>query len=443
MTSADMFDHDSACKYIEDAASLGSRLGLGRIEKLCELLGNPEDKLRFIHIAGTNGKGSVAAMISSVLRCAGVRVGMYYSPALCGLTDHYRINGELITEDEYAMCVSEVAKANDRLIEELGESATQFELETAIAFVYFCKNHCDAVILECGMGGRDDATNIVKNKICCVFASISYDHMQYLGNTLTEIATVKAGIITSDCPVIAYGSSQEVIDVIQKRCDTTGSRLYVVDPEDITYTDTDTGICVSCEDCSDIQVALAGSYQAGNAATAIKALSVIGTDKLINGCKIDETVIRKGLADVKWPFRFECISDDPLIYVDGAHNEDAALKLAKTIGDRLSGRKIILVLGMFRDKEYEKVIGILGRTAHMIFALTVPDAKRALFAEDVADCARKCCGLVTVCDSIKDAYESAVSAAKAAGPDSAVVAAGSLSYLNEFARCGKDIGKSK
>ena len=443
MTLADKFDYKRACRYIEDAAVLGSRPGLERIGKLCDLLGNPEDSLRFIHIAGTNGKGSTAAMIASALKCAGVRVGMYYSPALCGITDHYRINGELISEDVYALCVSEVAKANDELIKETGESATQFELETAGAFVYFSKNHCESVILECGMGGRDDATNIVKNKICCVFASISYDHMQYLGNTLTDIADVKSGIITSDCPVIALTSSEEVVDVIKRRCDETESRLYPVDPADVSYTDDEDGIYIDYDEYSKVRVGLAGIYQAENAAVAIRTLTVIDREHLIEGCTVDENAIRKGLAEVKWPFRFERINDDPQVYVDGAHNEDAAIKLAKTIDDRLAGRTIILVLGMFRDKEYEKVIGTLAKCAHMIFTLTVPDAKRALFAEDVADCARKYCRLVTVCDSIKDAYESAVSAAKAAGPDSAVVAAGSLSYLNEFKQCGEDCGKSK
>ena len=443
MTLADKFDYKKACAYIEDAAKLGSRPGLERIGRLCKLLGDPEDKLRFIHIAGTNGKGSTAAMISSVLQCAGIRVGMYYSPSLCGLTDHYRINGELITEDEYAICVSEVAKANDSLTEECGESATQFELETAVAFVYFSKNHCDAVILECGMGGRDDATNIVKNKICCVFASISYDHMQYLGNTLTDIADVKSGIITSDCPVIALASSEEVVDVIKRRCAETESRLYPVDPADVSYTDDEDGICIDYEEYLKVRVGLAGTYQAENAAVAIRTLTVIDREHLIEGCTVDENAIRKGLAEVKWPFRFERINDDPQVYVDGAHNEDAAIKLAKTIDDRLAGRTIILVLGMFRDKEYEKVIGILAKRAHMIFALTVPDKSRALPAEDVAKCAKKYCEDVTVCDSIRDAYDKATEAAKAAGPDSTVVAAGSLSYLNEFARCGKDIGKSK
>lgn len=426
------FDHKEACRYIEDAAKLGSRPGLGRIGRLCDLLGNPEDELRFIHIAGTNGKGSTAAMISSVLQCAGAKVGMYYSPALCGLTDHFRINGELISEDEYARCVSKVARANDRLVKECNESATQFELETAVALVWFCKNHCDAVILECGMGGRDDATNIVRNKICCVFTSISFDHMQYLGNTLTDIAEVKSGIITSDCPVIALESCREVTDVIRKRCDETGSILYTVDPANVSYTVDEDGICINCEEYSNVRVGLAGAYQAENAAVAVKVLTVMDKEQLAKGCAMDESVIRKGLADVSWPFRFERIGEDPLIFVDGAHNEDAALKLTKTIEDRLRGRRIILVLGMFSDKEYEKVIAILAKCANMIFTLTVPDAARALTADKIAECALRYCKDVTVCNSIKEAYDLATLAARNEGVNTAVVAAGSLSYLHQF-----------
>ena len=190
MILAEAFDFREACRYVEDLGRLGSRPGMERICRLCDYLGNPQDDLRFIHVAGTNGKGSTGAMIASVLTCAGVKTGMYYSPAMTGIYDHFAINGEAISDAEYSGCVSKVAAANEKLINETGESATQFELETAVAFVYFRENRCDAVVLECGMGGRDDATNIVRNKICCVFASISYDHMQYLGNTLSQIADV-------------------------------------------------------------------------------------------------------------------------------------------------------------------------------------------------------------------------------------------------------------
>ena len=433
------FDYKEACKYIEDAAKLGSKPGLERIQGLCDILDDPQDDLRFIHIAGTNGKGSTACMIGSVLSKAGLRVGMYTSPAVFGIRDHYRINGEIISESDYADIVSAVAAANEKLINNTGDGATQFELETAVAFMYFSENHCDAVILECGMGGRDDATNIVKNKICCVFTSISFDHMQYLGNTLSDIAHVKLGIITSDCPVIALASCDEAAGVIKKRCDETGSRLYTVDPAVVSYTDDEDGICVDCEEYSKVRVGLAGAYQAENAALALRALTVIDKEQLIEGCAIDESAVRCGLADVKWPFRFERIGEDPLIFVDGAHNEDAALKLGKTIEDRLCGRRIILVLGMFRDKEYEKVIAILAKCAHKIFTLTVPDANRALAADIIAECAGRYCSDVTVCKSIEEAYRLSSLAAKKAGGNCAVVAAGSLSYLNEFKQCGEKI----
>ncbi|MBQ6575462.1 MAG: hypothetical protein IJL90_05080 [Lachnospiraceae bacterium] len=412
MTSDDM-TYESACAYIEDAARLGSRPGLSRIEELCAHLGHPEEKLRFIHVAGTNGKGSTAAMIASALAAAGLKTGMYYSPALCGPRDHYAINGVMISEDDYSSCISEVATANAML----SESATQFELETAAAFLYFGKNHCDAVVCECGMGGRDDATNIIKNKICCVITSVSFDHMQYLGNTLHEIAGVKAGIITSNCPVIALDSGCEVMDAIESRCRTTKSALYKVSPP-----------------YPDIACSLEGTFQKENATVAYKCLCVIRDENLIKGCRLTDDIIRKGIADTVWPFRFEKICSDPLVYVDGAHNERAAMMLEETITLDLAGYEKILVMGMFSDKEYDKVVSRLAPLASMIFTVQTPGSARALSAEDLAVCAKRYCGNVRACSDLEEAARLALKAANDVQGDKrgAVIACGSLSYLNGF-----------
>ena len=326
---AKTFDHSSACLYVSELGRLGSRPGLERIRRLCALLGDPQDDLSFIHIAGTNGKGSTGAFISSVLTASKVTTGMYYSPALCDISDHYMINGERISEEDYAYHVSKVAAANEKLIDETGESATQFEFETAVAFTLFRAERCDAVILECGMGGRDDATNIVKNKLCCVFASISFDHMQYLGNTLDKIADVKSGIITGSCPVIAFDSSKEATEVIRKKCEKTGSDLYTVESGDIaSEAIRPFGRTVDYDGFSDIEIGLSGSFQAENAALALRTVSVIRDKGLIEKADLTDDVIRMGMRSAKWPFRFERISEDPLIIVDGAHNEDAAKKRA-------------------------------------------------------------------------------------------------------------------
>lgn len=428
------FDYKHACDYVEVLAGLGSKPGFARIRGLCSILGDPQDDLRFIHIAGTNGKGSTAAFISSVLADAHIRTGTYYSPAVSTIRDHFMINGSLISEREYADCVSQVAAANEKLINETNESATQFEFETALAFVYFRKNHCDAVVLECGMGGRDDATNIVRNKICCVFASISYDHMQYLGDTLCKIADVKSGIITSDCPVIILDSSKEATGVIRQKCEKTGSRLYVVDPSDIRSTDEfPQGQKVTYAGISDAAIRLNGAFQPENAALAIKTLQVIGQYRLIPECVIDEDTIRSGLKKTKWPFRFECISTDPPVFVDGAHNEEAAVKLAKTIRNDLAGYETVLVMGMFADKEYEKAVAILAPLAKAVITVETPDNPRALPAQKLAECALLYCSNVHACSSITDACRLALDTGDA------VVACGSLSYLKKFFDALQDI----
>ena len=412
MILADL-SYEEACKYITDAAKLGSRPGLERIRDLCGNLDNPEDNLRFIHIAGTNGKGSVAAMISSALAAANLKVGMYYSPALKGIRDHFAINGSMISEEDYASAVSAVAKANSLLL----DSATQFELETAAAFWYFCQKRCDVVVLECGMGGRDDATNIVGNKIAAVITSVSFDHMQYLGNTLSKIAAVKAGIITEGIPVIALDSGKEVMEAVANRCRETGSTLYIVS-----------------EPYPAIETGLLGTFQKENAAIAYKALCVIRDDNLIAKCNLTEDTIRQGIAGTVWPFRFEKICDSPEVYVDGAHNERAARMLSETIREYLPDHKIILVMGMFSDKEYEKVVKILAPGAHMIFTVQTPDNPRALSADELSKCAKRYCKNVRACDSIGDAAQSSTELAGELSRKerTAVIACGSLSYLNDF-----------
>lgn len=430
------FDHNMACKYIEDAAGLGSRPGLDRIRGLCERLGHPEDKLRFIHVAGTNGKGSTSCMIAAALSETGLRVGMYYSPAISGITDHYMINGEPITESDFAASVSTVAAANEEMINDTGDGATQFELETAVAFTYFCEKNCDVVVMECGMGGRDDATNIVTNKLCCVITSVSYDHMQYLGDTLSKIASVKAGIITPGCPVITFDQGEEVLAAIRQRCDDTGSSLYTVDTSGIKSREVfPLGQIVSWEEFSDVVICLAGTFQAENAALAMRTLSVIYKLDLIPGCFIDEGVIGRGLKKARWPYRFECICSDPLMFVDGAHNADAAVKLLASIRQYLDGYKIVLIMGVFADKEYDKIVATLAKAAEMILTVQTPGNARALPAKDLAECAEKYCRSVRACDSIGNAYELALSAAEkmnGEGQRSAVVACGSLSYLHEL-----------
>ena len=433
MTSDKITDHASACRYIERSAALGSRPGLSRIRRLCEILGDPQDELKFIHIAGTNGKGSTAAMISSILTEAGLCTGMYTSPALTGITDHFRLNKEPVSDSDYDRCVSTVAAANEKLIEETGESATQFELETAIAFVCFRENHCDAVVLECVMGGRDDATNIVRDKICCVFASVSFDHMQYLGNTLSEIADVKSGIITSNCPVIAFDSAPDVVEVFRARCKETGSTLHVVKRSEIDSSpDFPFGQNITYKEFVNVPISLCGTFQAENAALALETVKVIRDNGLIPGFNPDDDKIITGIGRAHWDYRFWCIKKEPVVIVDGAHNEDAATKLCASVKQYLAGYDIILVIGVFADKEYDRIAAIMAPLATTVFTVETPDNPRALPAGELAKCVEKYCGKVHACSSVREACELSLEEALTSKNRSAIVACGSLSYLKLF-----------
>lgn len=413
-----------AIEYINAAGIRGSILGLSRMKKLCDILGNPEDELKFIHVAGTNGKGSTACFISTILTSAGYKTGMYYSPALSGNKDHYMIDGCLISDEDYSLCVESLVEANNKLKAQINEEATQFELETALAFLYFKMKKCDFVVLETGLGGEEDATNVVKNKVACVFTSISYDHMAILGNTLSEIASVKAGIIVNNCPVIAFNSSSEVIETIQNRCNATGSRLTVVDacPKEYFIN-------------KGIELSLRGTYQRDNALIAVNTIKEL--------CKlnidIDEEAIVKGLEIARWPYRYEKISDDPIIYLDGAHNPDAANRLYESLMEDYYDKDIIFVIGMFKDKDCEKVIGKLAPIAKEIYTLTTLDLNRALSNDEIKTIADKYCDKVYSC---KDIREAALLSTKALTnyKNGVVVAFGSLSYLDAIK---KEFNKEK
>ena len=433
LTLNDVSGFEAASAYMEEAAALGSRPGLERIRALCSFLGDPQDDLSFIHIAGTNGKGSTGVMIASALHACGLCTGMYYSPAVCGIKDHYMTDGAIISDEDYASAVSTVAAANKKLTESIGEGATQFELETAVAFLYFKSKNCDVVVLETGMGGTEDATNIVRNKICAVITSVSYDHMHYLGNTISEIASAKAGIITSDHPVIMLGSSPEVIEVVKNRCRETGSELYIADPVKIKMThDLPAGEIIDYDKFANVRIPLSGRFQGENAVVALTVLDVIRKRGLIPKADISDNAIRTGLAEVIWPFRFERISEDPLVMIDGAHNADAARKLRQTIEERFDGYTIILVIGMFRDKEYDKVLGTLATIAGTVITTEAPGNPRALPAKDLAKAASIYCTDTVAAGSVSDAYDIAAAAYKTAGEKSVIIACGSFAYLAEF-----------
>lgn len=426
-------NYQESIEYIEKSAARGSILGFKRIEVLCRLLGNPEKDLRIIHVAGTNGKGSTSAFIASILTKVGYRTGMYYSPAMTGIKDHYAINNVLISDEDYAEMVTKVADCNDSLHNIIGEYATQFELETAIAFLYFKERGCDAVVLETGLGGRDDATNIVDDKLLCVLTSISLDHTAILGDSIYEIAEIKSGIIKNGCRVVAFDSTEEATRAIVNACDSQGSKLTIVKDSDYTVGKeaTDDFLHVSCCGFDSIPIGLNGYYQGQNAALAIYAARALADE----GLSICDDDIISGLRDAYWPFRFEAISKEPLVIVDGAHNPGAVDKLYDTVVKEYSDKAIILVIGMFKDKDYSYVISKMASLASSIYTVTVPNEQRALAGKEIASIASNCCKDVYECSSITDgavlAYKKA-QMVKHDNKDACVIAYGSLSYLSIF-----------
>lgn len=400
---------EEAKAYIETVSQTGSILGLDNIQHLMNELGNVQEKLRIIHIAGTNGKGSTGAFIESTLIEAGYRVGRYTSPAVFDAFEVWRINKENITEKAYLFCLAKVKEACERMLAKGMVQPTVFEVETALAFVYFYEEKCDYVLLEVGMGGETDATNLIIHPVCSVITSVSMDHMQFLGNSLAEIAAAKAGIIKSGCPVVTIDTQKpEVLQVIQKMAEQKDAELIL-----------------SGEDALQIELPMKADYQIENSKLAITVCRKV--------IAVSDEIIKKGIEKTTWPGRFEQISEKPLIVIDGAHNEDAAKKLALTIENHFTNRKIAYIIGVLADKEYEKILEIMLPYAVQVYTVTPPN-KRGLDGHILAKEAEKLGKKAVYCESIKKAADLAVKETKAGQADM-VLAFGSLSYLAELKAC--------
>lgn len=421
-------NYKEAMEYMEEVNQYGSVLGLDNMRELCGRLGNPQNDLRFIHIAGTNGKGSVLAYLSTVFKAAGYKTGRYISPVIFEYRERIQVNGRPITKQALCECLEEIKQMVDEIVEEGLPHPTPFEIETVMAFLYFKKMKCDIVILETGMGGLSDATNIISNTVAAVFASISMDHMQYLGKTQEEIAENKAGIIKNGCYVISAVQKTEVLSILMKRAEDKNSPFFVVEEERITRVKY--GVekqRFSYEGYKDLEIGLAGKHQITNAALAVKVIDVLGQA----GYPVKEKALRTGLADTVWRGRFSVIGRKPLFIADGAHNEDGAKKLADSIRFYFTNKKIIYIMGILRDKEYDKIIGETYGLAQDIITITPPGNPRAMHAYDLAKEAEKFHPRVTASDSLEEAVELSY---LLADKDSVIIAFGSLSYLGGLIR---------
>lgn len=421
-------NYREAMDYIEELKPLGSVMGLENMRGLCERLGNPQDQLKFIHIAGTNGKGSVLSYISTVLQTAGYKVGRYISPTVLDYRERFQVDGRMITQSGLCKYLEPVRKAAKAMAEEGADHPTLFEVETAVAFLYFLDKGCDLVVLETGLGGTLDATNVVSTTVAAVFTSISMDHMEILGDSLEQIALAKAGIIKHKCYVISAKQPPEVMKVLRQAALLRKAKFFTADVGKAKHIKSGvTKQHFSYDKYKNLEIGMLGQFQIANAVVAVETLMMLARC----GFLVSEVKLREGLMQARWPGRFQVIGKKPLFIADGAHNEDASRKLAESIRNYYPDRRIIFIMGMLRDKEYDKVIRNTFELAEHIITVTPPIKERALSAYDLAQAVQEYHNSVTVADSVQEAVEIAY---LLAGEDkeTVIVAFGSLSYLGQL-----------
>lgn len=415
--------YEEAMEYIEKCNALGSVPGLDSIRRLVKALDDPQEKLPFIHVAGTNGKGSVSSFMANVLKESGYRVGRYISPTIFTYRERFQVSDKMISKKMLGELMEPVKAACESITEQGYPHPTSFEIETALAFLFFVEKKCDVVVLETGMGGRLDATNIIPAPILCVLTSISMDHMQFLGDTLSKIAEEKCGIIKENTFVCSAMQKEEVMNVVRRICAKKNAGLLTADAADAKKIKQGLEKQSFYLDGISYEITLGGSFQIENAVLAVRSLQWLSE----NGFeKVSTEKIREGLRKTIWRGRFGVIAKKPYFIVDGAHNEAAAQKLEESIRFYFTNKKIIYIMGMFRDKEYEKVIGLTAPYASQIITVATPGNPRALPALELAEAVRQVNPHVTNADSLEEAVEMSY---LFADRDSVIIAFGSLSFL--------------
>lgn len=422
--------------YIESLGNYGIVPGLTNMENLCEKLGHPQQRLQFVHIAGTNGKGSVLAFLSEILKEAGYKVGRYLSPTIFEYRERIQINGRSISRKDLAGQMTKLKKICEQLVEEGKPHPTAFEVETALCFQYFAEKDCDIVVLECGMGGLLDATNIISHTLVSVFTSISYDHMTFLGKTLREIASVKAGIMKPGSVAVALKGEEEAEAVLKEKAAELSIPITFAEPLSASGVKSQPEKqTFSYGDYKKLEITLAGRYQIANAVLTLEVVKALQK----TGIKISEKAVRQGLLKTVWPGRFQVIGRKPYFIADGAHNRDGAAKLAESVRFYFTNKRIIYIMGMLRDKEQEEVLKETAPYAEQI--LTVPTkGNRGLSSYDLACMAKEYHHSVTALDSVQEAVELAY---LMADKETVIIAFGSLSYLGELITLAGKISSDK
>ncbi len=411
---------EEAVAYIHSYGWEKHAPGLDRIRELLRRLGDPQDGLKFVHVAGTNGKGSVCACLASVLEAAGYRVGLNTSPHLERFHERIRVNGEEIGDRALAALTEEVREA----AEAMEEHPTEFELITAIAFLHFRRERCDIVVLETGLGGALDASNVIGTPELAVLTAMGMDHAAILGPTLMDIAAAKAGIIKSGGDVVSRGGCPEADAVFRRTCRERGAALTELDLSRLTVRRLSLeGTAFDFAPYEGLTVPLAGAYQAENAALALTALERLGE----KGWSVPEAGVRRGLAAVHWPGRFEVLGRSPLFLLDGAHNAHGMGAAVDSLKALLPGRRLVFLLGILADKNAGEMLDLLAPLAERVFVLR-PDSPRAMEPEALRALLAERGVSARVCSSAEEGISAALAAA---GHHGAVCALGSLYLCGE------------
>lgn len=411
--------YQQALDYIHSAPRFKGKAALERMRRLCEKLGNPQKGMRTIHIAGTNGKGSTANMIAAALSASGYRTGLFTSPYVIDFRERIQVNGRYIAPEELAAIAERVRRADEELARE-GQHATEFELVTACGLCYFRQQRCDITVLEVGLGGRFDATNVIDRPEVAVVTKIALDHTAILGGTLGQIAFEKCGILKGGHAVTYPAQDPEALEVIRRQCVCSGVELRIPDLSGAQV------LCCSLErTClryneQEWDIPLGGPHQVANALTAMEALDVMRA----LGWRLPQKMICRGIASLRFPARLEKVSSQPPVYIDGAHNPDGMRSLIRALGSR----PFTAVYAAMRDKNYGQAIALLAGHARRLVLCSL-DMPRAASTEELAEAA----GAVRGCPVVqaRDAEQALRLALDGLGPGEAVVVCGSLYLAGE------------
>ena len=425
-----MMDYKESLAYLRDLTKFGFNFGLDRVKELLRRLGNPEKTMKYIHVGGTNGKGSVVSMLNSMLMAAGEKPGMFTSPHLHSYRERFRIGGEKISHEDVARLLNEMKPHIEAMMEAGFEQPTEFEVNTAMAFYYFAQKGVKTAIMEVGMGGEIDATNVIENVKAAVLVNVALEHTEYLGDTKEKICLTKSGIIKKDCHFITGCQEDSLQELLKQRVAEEGAKDLSIlnrefaatyesetaDEQYFTYRDEDVTL-------EHLALPLMGRHQLGNAAIAVRTARMFG---------LDEKSIRAGLKETVWPCRLEKVAADPLTIIDGAHNDHGMGVLTAYLKDHYSDKKIVVLIGMLADKEREKAIALLGPLTDKV-VVTRPNSPRAGDYEMIAEFFKPYCDEIYLEEQIPAACEKAQALAKDIGDDALLLITGSL-YMVADAR---------